>query len=52
MEYHPDIIPDEVGLEQLNDLVLNLPGFQDDPDLVNERILLDIQLIWFEEFTQ
>jgi FeS assembly protein IscX len=46
---HPEVQPDRVGLDQLLHLVVNLPGFMDDPALANERILMDIQNTWFEE---
>lgn len=46
---HPDLSPEDVGLVQLAHLVEALPGFQDDPALVTERILLDIQTVWIEE---
>jgi FeS assembly protein IscX len=40
-----------VGLNELAELVEALPGFRDDPALVNERILFDIQITWYEEAT-
>ncbi len=46
---YPAVAPDTVGLDELLQLVLNLPGFVDDPALANERILMDIQITWFEE---
>ncbi|MDT8305748.1 MAG: Fe-S cluster assembly protein IscX [Anaerolineae bacterium] len=46
---HPDVRPETVGLGRLLDLISNLPGFVDDPALANERILMDIQITWFEE---
>lgn len=52
METYPDIAPDSVGLEELAQMVQELPNFVDDPALVNERILLDIQITWYEEATQ
>lgn len=52
MEQHPDLRPDHVGLEELAELVENLPNFRDDPALANERILMDIQITWYEEATQ
>lgn len=52
MEEHPGIAPDSVGLEELARMVQELPSFVDDPALVNERILLDIQITWYEEATQ
>jgi FeS assembly protein IscX len=51
MELHPELQPEFVGLHQLADLVIALPGFRDDPALVTERILQDIQIVWFEEAT-
>lgn len=51
MEYHPTLDPETVGLEQMADLIERLPGFKDDPALVTERILIDIQITWYEEMT-
>ena len=51
MMHHPDYGPDDVGLIELAAIVRSLPGFADDPALVNERILLDIQTVWYEEMT-
>lgn len=51
MEHHPRRRPDDVGLEELAALVEALPGFQDDPALANERLLLDILTVWYEEAT-
>ena len=49
MDRYPQIDPQHVGLHELTELVENLPGFQDDPALVTEQILLDIQTVWYEE---
>ena len=49
MAEHPELDPQEVGLERLCQLVLSLPNFMDDPALANERILMDIQITWYEE---
>lgn len=51
MERHPERRPVDVGLEELAVLVESLPGFQDDPVLVNEQMLLDILTVWYEEAT-
>lgn len=51
IDHFPELNPEEVGMRQLADLVEALPGFKDDPALVNERLLLDIQIAWFEEMT-
>jgi FeS assembly protein IscX len=51
MIYYPQHNPEDVGLEELAQLVESLPGFEDDPAMVTERILLDIQTVWYEEAT-
>lgn len=51
MAQFPERNPEEVGLYELAGLVESLPGFCDDPGLANERILLDIQTVWYEEIT-
>lgn len=52
IEYHPELDPELVGLEQMAALIENLPEFKDDPALATERILIDIQITWFEEYPQ
>ena len=49
LESYPELDPNAIGLLEIADLVETLPGFADDPTQVTERILLDIQLTWFEE---
>ena len=49
MEDHPERNPEDVGLQELAELVAALPGFNDDPAMVTERILLDILNVWYEE---
>jgi FeS assembly protein IscX len=51
IEHHPALDPETVGLSQMLDLIEDLPGFKDDLALVTERILLDIQITWYEEMT-
>ena len=48
---YPERNPEDVGLEELVQLIESLPGFDDDPTMVTERILLDIQIVWYEEAT-
>jgi FeS assembly protein IscX len=50
IERYPDLNPETIGLEQMADMIEALPGFKDDPALVTERMLIDIQITWFEEF--
>lgn len=49
MDQYPGRDPGRIGLHELAGMVISLPGFADDPALVTERILLDIQITWFEE---
>jgi FeS assembly protein IscX len=51
IEHHPDLDPEDVGLGEMAELIENLPGFSDEPALATERILLDIQIVWYEEST-
>ncbi len=49
MEQHPNVVIDEVGLQQLMDWIIALPTFADDPALANQGILQDILREWYEE---
>jgi FeS assembly protein IscX len=49
MTQYPERSPEDVGLAELAQLIETLPGFDDDPAMVTERILLDIQTVWYEE---
>ena len=49
MEAHPEVDVESVGTSQLEQWVLALPGFADDPLLVNQGILNDILREWYEE---
>ena len=51
IEHYPEVDPEDVGLYEMAQLVEKLPEFSDDPALVTERILLDIQIVWYEEVT-
>ena len=51
MTQYPQRNPEDVGLVELAQLIEALPGFADDPGMVTERILLDIQTVWYEEAT-
>lgn len=46
---HPDVDLAEVSLGMIYGWVLDLPEFCDDPELVNDSILLAIYQEWFEE---
>lgn len=49
LDHYPHHDPEQVGLNELGAMVTGLPGFRDDPALANDRILLDIQITWYEE---
>lgn len=49
LDNHPQVNPENIGLEELARLVEELPGFADDPSQVTEQLLLDIQTVWYEE---
>ena len=46
---HPAVDLQEVSLEMIYQWTLALPGFEDDPDLVNDSILMSIYQEWYEE---
>ena len=49
MEQHPNQNLEELGHDDLAQLVQALPGFNDDPTIVTDRILEDILIVWYEE---
>ena len=50
MELYPDIEIENVGTQQLFQMIVELPNFADDPALVNDGILNDILREWYEEY--
>jgi len=48
-EQYPDINPTYILFTDLRRLVMNLPGFEDEPERSNEKILEAIQMLWIEE---
>ena len=49
MEAYPDAVLDDIGLDELTRRITGLPGFTDDPALVNDAILRAILRDWYEE---
>jgi nitrogen fixation NifU-like protein len=45
---YPDVEPLDLSITKLFNLVLELPGFDDDPDTANEELLERLQLAWHE----
>ena len=48
-EQHPEAVLEAVSLEMVYRWVLDMPDFEDDPELANDHILEAIYLEWFEE---
>ena len=48
-EAHPDTDPLSIRFTDLQQWVMELPGFDDDPTRCGERILEGIQMAWIEE---
>ncbi len=48
-EAHPDIDPQYVRFTDLQQWVLELPEFKDNPEHCGEKILEAIQMMWLEE---
>jgi FeS assembly protein IscX len=46
---HPDVDPRFIRFTDLHRWVLNLPGFDDDPNHSSEKILEAIQMAWIGE---
>ena len=46
---HPEVDPRRVNFVDLRDLVVALPGFDDDPKRSGEKILEAIQMAWMDE---
>jgi FeS assembly protein IscX len=47
---HPEVEPLKVRFTDLHRMVVELPGFADDPKTSNESKLEAIQMAWHEEF--
>lgn len=48
-EAHPDVDPITVRFTDLQQWVMALPEFDDDPERCGERILEAIQMAWLDE---
>ena len=48
-EAHPDVDPFTVRFTDLQQWVMALPEFDDDPERCGERILEAIQMAWMDE---
>ncbi len=48
-EQHSDTYPKTIRFTDLHRWVMELPGFSDDPNRSNEKILEAIQMQWIDE---
>lgn len=48
-EHHADVDPRTIRFTDLHRWVCELPGFDDDPQRSNEKILEAIQMTWIDE---
>lgn len=48
-ERHPDVAPLSVRFTDMHRWITELPGFDDDPQRSNEKILEAIQMAWLDE---
>jgi len=49
LDAHDGIDPKQIRFTDLHRWVMELPGFDDDPQRSNEKILEAIQMVWIEE---
>lgn len=49
IEKYPDVDPRKLRFTSLREWILELPGFDDDPERSGEKILEAIQMTWIEE---
>jgi FeS assembly protein IscX len=49
VEQYPDADVESLGLRQLYQMIIALPGFEDDPTPSREGVLEDILGEWYEE---
>lgn len=52
IEHHPTADLDALGLGQLFEWIIALPGFADDPILAHDGLLTEILREWYEEINQ
>jgi len=48
-DLYPNAVLEDMSLDDLNARIVALPGFSDDPELVNDAILRAILREWYEE---
>lgn len=51
MKAHPTLNPENVSTQQLLQLIVALPNFEDEAILAHEDLLVEILRFWYEETT-
>ena len=51
MKTYPDFKIEDIGYQQLLDMIVALPNFVDDPAIASDELLRDIVREWYEETT-
>jgi len=46
---HPDVVLEDVSLDDVFNWTVGLPNFRDDPELANDEVLTAIYQEWYEE---
>ena len=49
IDKYPDQDPLRLSFPKLHKMIIELPGFSDDPNASNEAALEGIQMAWYEE---
>lgn len=49
MDAHPEQDPLKLSFPKLHKMVCELPDFADKPEASNEKILENIQMVWYSE---
>ena len=49
MECYPDVQLEALGLQELYEMIITLPGFADDPSLAHDGLLTEILREYYEE---
>lgn len=52
IEHYPDADLDTLGLQQLLEWIIALPGFADEPILAHDDLLTGILREWYEEVNE
>ena len=49
MARYPDADIEAIGLHELREMIIALPGFADEPSIASDELISDILREWYEE---